>query len=120
MFVVKVWGLGETINEQLGKLQNELQKEIAAAVTSIKELCVVGEDQMVCLFPPDLKYRNDEKIIIEVTGTFFGRGRSEMVRQRLAAALGLTVHKMFPKALVECCIHRPFDLKQGFWSSQLL
>jgi phenylpyruvate tautomerase PptA (4-oxalocrotonate tautomerase family) len=114
MPVIKVWCLpaGQT-EEQL----NHLHQEIVRAVVSISELGIKDENDMTCLFVPDLmSYGLGEEVIVEVCGLYDKPERTKTVKQELAKSIGRAVKNLYPKAKVECFI-LTFDPKQGFWVS---
>src|SRR5512133_791491 len=114
MPIIKVWCLPEGQTEEGLK---ELHQAIVDAVISVKELCLEDETDMTVLFPPDLmKYGLGQVIAIEVSGLFKKPKRNEEVRQRLAERIGKAVHRLYPKADVECLVYS-FNPKQGFWTS---
>lgn len=113
MPVIKVWCLPKMSEKQL----NELHRNIVDAVISVEKLGLKDENDMTCLFPPDMmSYGLGEEIIVEVTGLFEKPERTEEVRQLLATRLGREVHAMFPRATVECFVY-PFRPALGFWRS---
>lgn len=114
MPVIKAWCLpsGQT-EEDL----NVLHQSIVKAVVSVAELGIKSQNDITCLFPPDLmKYGLGEEIIIEVGGLYQKPERTKKVRQRLARNIGEAVKELYPKARVECFI-TTFDPSQGFWTS---
>ncbi|MFA6414920.1 MAG: hypothetical protein WC217_01690 [Candidatus Paceibacterota bacterium] len=112
--VVKVWCLPKLTEEQL----LQVHAEIVATAVKIKELGLKNEDHIVVLFPSDsMSYGLGEVINIDVTLVKCPQTASAMARQQgLANALGEMIHKMFPKACVECRIHL-FDDDNGYWST---
>ena len=114
MPVIKVWCLPKLSEKKL----QTIFKSIVSVVEGIEELGLKGEQSMKILFPTDaMKYGLGTKIIIEVTGLFKKPKRTKKVLARLAKGLGTALHRVFPKALVECSVH-PFNPKQGFWISR--
>lgn len=114
MPIIKVWCLpaGQT-EEDL----NRLHKAIVKAVVSVSELGLTNENEMTCLFVPDLMaYGLGEEIIIEVTGLYDKPERTESVKQHLAEVIGKSVKALYSKAKVECFIST-FDPRQGFWTA---
>jgi hypothetical protein len=114
MPVIKLWCLpaGQT-EEQL----NRLHKAIVKSVVSISELGLNGEEDMTCLFVPDLmSYGLGEEIIVEIGGLYGKPERTEKVKQSLAKSVGVSVKELYPSAKVECFVSS-FDPKQGFWVS---
>lgn len=114
MPVIKIWCLPKSGEEEL----KQLHKGLVATAVNIAELGLKDENDMTMLFPPDMmKYGLGSEIIIEVTGLFEKPGRSDAVRNRLAAALGNVVKTHFPEAKVECFVY-PFPARNGFWTSR--
>jgi len=112
--IIKVWCLPANQTEE--KLQ-KLHKTIVGAVVSVSKLGLKDQNDMTCLFPPDLmKYGLGEEIIIEVTGLFEKPNRTNEVFRELAKKLGESVHELYPYARVECFI-QSFNPMQGFWTS---
>ncbi|MBU2037409.1 hypothetical protein KJ866_04415 [Patescibacteria group bacterium] len=96
---------------------NVLHQIIVRAVTSVKELGLRDENDMTCLFPPDLmSYGLGEEIIIEIGGLFTKPERTPEVCQSLAASVGRAVKSLYSEAKVECFV-TSFDPAQGFWTS---
>ncbi len=92
MPVIKVWCLPEIDEPKL----NALHKSIVRAVVSVEELGIKDENDMTCLFVPDMmKYGLGSEIVIEVTGLFAKPERTDEVRQRLAERLGQAVKELF-------------------------
>lgn len=115
MPIIKLWCLPAGQTEE--KL-NFLHKTIVKAVVSISELGLTNENQMTCLFVPDLmSYGLGEEIIIEISGLYDKPERTKSVKQRLAESVGRSVKNLYPDAKVECFIST-FDPKQGFWTSE--
>lgn len=114
MPIIKVWCLP---SGQVEADMNRLHQEIVKAVTSVSELGLRGENDMTCLFPPDLmQYGLGEEIIVEISGLFEKPERTKDVRQRLARNVGEVVKRLYPKAKVECFVST-IDPTQGFWTS---
>jgi hypothetical protein len=115
MPVIKVWCLPDIDEPKL----NALHKSIVRAVVSVEELGIKDENDITCLFPPDMmKYGLGSEIVVEVTGLFAKPERTDKVRQRLAEQLGQAVKELFPETqLVECFVY-PFSPAQGFWTSR--
>lgn len=115
MPVIKVWCLPDIDEPKL----NALHKSIVRAVVSVEELGIKDENDMTCLFPPDMmKYGLGAEIVVEVTGLFAKPERTDEVRQQLAERLGQAVKELFPDTqLVECFVY-PFSPAQGFWTSR--
>ena len=114
MPIIKVYCLPEGQDE---KNLNRLHKAIVKAIISISELRLKDENEMTCLFPPDLmKYGLGQEIIVEIDGLFERSERTLKVRQRLAERVGQAIFKLYPKAKVECFV-RTFNPNQGFWTS---
>ena len=114
MPVIKVWCLpsGQTEDDL-----NRLHQAIVKAVVSVKELGLKDQNDMTCLFPPDLmKYGLGEEIIVEIGGLFQKPERTQEVRQQLAENVGKAVSELYPKAKTECFV-ATFDLSDGFWTS---
>jgi len=114
MPVIKVWCLpADQTEEDL----NRLHKSMVKAVTSVSELGLKTENDMTCLFVPDLMtYGLGGEIIVEISGLFEKSERTEEVRQRLAENVGKSVKRLYPKAKIECFV-TTFNPKQGFWAS---
>lgn len=112
--VIKVWCLPKMTEDQL----RQLHAEIVAAAMKVRGLDLRDENDLVCLFPSDMMtYGLGEEIIIDVTFVRYPQTANAMMRQQqLAQALGEMMHKMFPKAYIECHIHL-FDAGNGFWST---
>ncbi|MDP3837105.1 MAG: hypothetical protein Q8Q67_03310 [bacterium] len=86
-------------------------------MVSITELGLKSENEMTCLFVPDLmSYGLGEEVIVEIGGLYDKPERTEEVRQNLAESVGKSVKDLYPKARVECFIST-FNPKQGFWAS---
>ncbi|NCD01010.1 hypothetical protein EOL94_02875 [bacterium] len=84
---------------------------------SIAELGLKNENEMTCLFVPDLmSYGLGEEVIVEIGGLYDKPERTEKVRQNLAESVGRSVKDLYPKARVECFV-LTFNPKQGFWVS---
>ena len=114
IIVIKVWCLSSEQNE---KDLNLLHKTIVKAVVSVSELCVKDENDMVCLFPPDLMtYGPGQEIIIEIDGIPDVPRKSLTVREQLARYVGENVLTLYPKARIECSV-REFNPSNGRWSS---
>jgi hypothetical protein len=114
MPVIKVWCLPQMEEAKL----NELHQTIVAAVVGVEELGLKDENDMTCLFPPDMmKYGLGSEIIVEVTGLFEKPERTASVHERLAWHLGMAVQRLYPKATIECFIY-PFNPAQGFWRGE--
>ncbi len=114
MPVIKVWCL--PLRQTEADLKR-LHQEIVKAVTSIPEFGLKDENDMTCLFPPDLmKYGIGEEIIIEIGGLFEKPERTHEVRQRLAKSVGKVVKELYPEAEIKCSVET-IDPSKGFWSS---
>lgn len=114
MPIIKVWCLPASQSEDGLRI---LHKTIVHAVVSVSKLGLKDQNDMTCLFPPDLmKYGLGEEIIIEVSGLFEKPERTGEVFQELAKNLGESVHALYPDAKVECFI-QSFNPTQGFWTS---
>ncbi len=114
MPIIKVWCLPANQSEHELRM---LHKIIVGAVISVKELGLKDQNDMTCLFPPDLmKYGLGEEIIVEVTGLFDKPERTDEVRQRLAKELGEAIHILYPNAKVECTVE-VINPAKGFWTS---
>jgi hypothetical protein len=95
----------------------KLHKAIVAAVVSISELGLKGEEDMTTLLSPDMmQYGLGSDIIVEIFGLFEKPARTARVRNRLAEVVGKVLKDLYPKARVECFVS-PFRINQGFWSS---
>jgi hypothetical protein len=106
--VIKVWCLPKMAEDQL----RQLHVKIVAAVVGITVLRLKDENDMVCLFPPDMmSYGLGEEIIIEVTHCLLGGKRA---RQDLSIALRDAVKTMFPETRVIECIVSELSHEQGF------
>jgi len=117
MPIIKVWCLPANQTEENLRA---LHSAIVAAVIEVNELGLKDQNDMTCLFPPDLmKYGLGEEIIIEVTGLFDRPERTDEVRQRLARNVGEAVHLLYPEAKVECLVATINPVK-GFWTSAAL
>ena len=123
MLVIKVWCLPL---EQGEESLNRLHQSIVATVTSITELGLKDENDMVCLFPADLmKYGLGEEIIIEISGLRQLQGLSlddacridwASFRDQFAEKVGQVVKNLYPRAKVECHVEDP-AASVGFWAS---
>lgn len=114
MPVIKVWCLpsGQTEDDL-----NRLHQAIVAAVVSIRELGLKDQNDMTCLFPPDLmKYGLGEEIIVEIGGLFRKPERTPEVCQRLARNIGGVVKAFYHNAKIECFV-TTIDPLDGFWTS---
>lgn len=115
MLIIKVWGLPLNQSEEILK---HLHQIIIKAVSRISELDFSDQNDMVCLFPPDLMRDGlGEEIIIEISGLLKKPERTAEVRQRLAASVGSAVNALYPKAKVESSVSTMNPL-QGFWTSE--
>ncbi len=114
MPVIKVWCL--PVGQDEVKL-NFLHREIVKAVVAIKALGLRDQNDMTCLFVPDLmSYGLGEEIIVEIGGLFVKPERTPEIRQALAASVGHAVSDFYPGAKVECFVSS-FNPAQGFWTS---
>jgi len=114
MPVIKVWCLPPNQNEEA---LNRLHQTIVGAVCKIRELGFRGQEDMTCLFVPDLmQYGLGGKIIIEIGGFFNKAERTPGFCQRLALSVGTSVCNLYRNARVECFV-QTFDPVQGFWAS---
>ena len=115
MPVIKVWCLPVDQTEDDFR---RLHQSIVAGVVAIPELGLRGQQDMTCLFPPDLmKYGLGEEIIVEVSGLFEKPERTPEVRNRLAQSIGERVKTLYPKAMVEVFVV-PFNQNiNGFWKA---
>ena len=114
MPVIKVWCLPKQTEKELSVLHQEIVK----AVTSVPELKLKDENDMTCLFPPDLmSYGLGTEIIVEISGLVEKPERTQEVRQQLAKNVGEAVKSLFPNAMVECFI-TSLKPEQGFWTSK--
>ncbi|MBU4216458.1 hypothetical protein L6270_01100 [Candidatus Parcubacteria bacterium] len=115
MPVIRVWCLPPSQSE---KALNRLHRAIVKAVVSISELGLKDENDMTCLFVPDLMaYGLGEEIIVEIVGLLEKPGRNEMVRQRLARRVGKCIKKLYPGANVASSIST-IGPNQGYWESE--
>lgn len=113
MPVIKVWCLPKQTEDQL----NQLHQVIVGAVVSVKELNLQDENDMTCLFVPDMmKYGLGEEIIVEIGGLFKKPKRTDKVLQHLASNIGEEVASLYPDAKIECFV-TSFNPIQGFWTS---
>ncbi|HPT08545.1 MAG TPA: hypothetical protein PLE28_02525 [bacterium] len=114
MPIIKVWCLPAGQTEEC---LNRLHKAIVKAVVSITELGLKNENEMTCLFVPDLmSYGLGDEIIVEISGLYDKPERTEEVRQDLAKSVGSSVKELYPQAKVECFVST-FKPEQGFWVS---
>jgi phenylpyruvate tautomerase PptA (4-oxalocrotonate tautomerase family) len=114
MPVIKVWCLPPQTEAEL----NELHRHIVAAVVSVEELGLKDQNDMTCLFQPDMMhYGLGEEIIVEITGLFEKPERTEEVQRKLATRVGRVIDALFPKTLVECFVYS-FAPSQGFWCNR--
>lgn len=114
MPIIKVWCLPSGQKEDD---LNRLHQAIVKAVTSVNELGLKDQNDMTCLFPPDLmKYGLGEEIIVEIGGLFQKPERDQKVRYQLAENVGKAVSKLYPKAKTECFVET-IDPSDGFWTS---
>ena len=115
MPVIKVWCLPPNQDERKLKL---LHERIVKAVVSIKVLGLKNENDMTCLFVPDLmQYGLGTEIVVEIFGLFEKPERTQSVLDQLAFLVGKAVSESYPSTKkVECFVY-PFNRKaQGFWS----
>ncbi|KKS65765.1 MAG: hypothetical protein UV34_C0009G0036 [Parcubacteria group bacterium GW2011_GWB1_42_6] len=116
MPVIKVWCLPSGQSEDD---LNRLHKKIVEAVVSVSQLGLRDQNDMTCLFPPDLmKYGLGEEIIVEIGGLFKKPERTRDVLQCLAKKVGEGIKELYPEAKVECFVSI-IDLENGFWTSRL-
>lgn len=114
MPIIKFWCLPQVAEKEL----NELHQATVRAVVGIPELGLEGEEDMTCLFVPDMmKYGLGSEIIVEISGLFKRPERTLQVIDRLASAVGKAVSEKFPDAKVECFVYT-FNPAHGFWSSR--
>lgn len=114
MPIIKVWCLPPNQSEEA---LNHLHQTIVKAVLCISELGLQSQNDMTCLFPPDLmKYGLGKEIIVEISGLFEKPERTAEVRQRLAVSVGSAVSVLYPDAKVECSVST-IDPAKGFWTS---
>lgn len=114
MPVIKVWCLPKGQGEAD---LNRLHQAIVKAVVSVRELGLYGENDMTCLFPPDLmQYGLGEEIIVEIGTLYEKPERTVEVRQRLARSVGEAVKAIYPKAMVECFV-ATINPAQDYWIS---
>ncbi len=115
MPVIKVWCLP---TDQSEEVLRQLHYEIVCGVVSVRELGLRDENDMTCLFPPDLmKYGLGQEIIVEVTGLYDKPERTLEVRNKLAGRIGTAVKACYPDAKVEVFIY-PFNPEVGgFWKT---
>lgn len=115
MPVIKVWCLPA---DQTEDDLRRLHQNIVAAVVAVPELGLRNENEMTCLFPPDLmQYGLGSEVIVEVTGLFEKPERTPEVRNRLAQSIGERVKRLYPKAMVEVFVY-PFNQDiGGFWKA---
>jgi len=114
MLKVKVWCLPNDSEIVL----NSLYKSIVEALVSIPELSIKGEEDILCLFPPDLmKYGLGEEISIEINGLPFMFSKNEPVCERIAKCVGKSVSAIYPKARVECSVEE-FNAYKKVWDSE--
>ncbi len=114
MPVIKIWCLPIQGEEKL----NKLHKSIVNAVVSVKELKLKDENDMTVLFPSDLmKYGLGSVIIVEISGLFQKKERTQEVLQRLSLEVGTSVKNFYPNAKVECSV-QTLNPKESFWESE--
>lgn len=114
MPVIKVWCLPANQTEED---LNRLHKAIVEAVVSVSELGLKSENDMTCLFVPDLmSYGLGEEVIVEISGLYDKPERTDEVRHKLAESVGRSVKELYLDARVECFVS-VFNPKQGFWVS---
>jgi len=114
MPVIKVWCLPANQTEE--KL-NEVYQSIVSAVVGVSELGLKDQNDVTCLFVPDLmSYGLGDEIIVEICGLFKKPERTEEVRQRLAKNVGVAIKNFYPDAKIECFVSN-FNHESGFWTS---
>ncbi len=114
MPVIKIWCLPANQTE---KKLNKVHQSIVSAVVGIPELGLKDQNDMTCLFVPDLmSYGLGEEIIVEIGGLFEKPERTKEIRQQLAKNVGLGIKKLYPKAKIECFVSS-FNPENGFWTS---
>jgi hypothetical protein len=115
MPVIKVWCL--PANQTEDDL-NRLHGAIVEAVISVSELGFKDENDMTCLFPPDLmKYGLGTEIIVEISGLFKKSERTRKVRQQLAKSVGEAVKGLYPSTEKVECFVSSINQLDGFWTS---
>lgn len=109
--LIKVWCLPADQSEQNLR---KLHQAIVASMVGIPELELKGENDMVCVFPPDLmKYGLGDEIIIEVTRVIIKheeRRSSFRVCDEIEVKLENCIRRLYPDAkVVECTVdlYRP-------------
>jgi hypothetical protein len=113
MPIVKVWCLPE---HQTEADLNKLHQAIVLAIIGVKKLGIKNQNDIACLFPPDLmKYGLGDEIIVEIELPHKPR-YADLILQHLAKSLGESVHILYPKAKVECLVE-VFNPARGFWTS---
>lgn len=112
MPIIRVWCLPQVEEEEL----RQLHQDIVKAVVGINELGLKDENDMTCLFPPDMmKYGLGSEIIIEILGLFEKPERTPEVISSLAFQVGAAVSRRFKEAKIECFVF-PFNPASGFWT----
>lgn len=114
MVVVKVWCLPKLTEKRLKELHMAIVDVVALDV--FKAFDVKNENDMVCLFPPDMMtYGLGSEIVVEVVASE-NKDITADLQGRLIARLGATVRLQFPKAKVICFI-QSISSSQRFWTS---
>jgi len=104
LVVIKVWCLPP--NQAEDDL-NRLHRVIVEAVTSVTELGLQGEDDLICLFPPDLmEYGLRKEIAVEINtdGLFENLEQTQEVYRRLRGCVRGSVQEFYPEAKVRCFV----------------
>ncbi len=115
MPVIKVWCLSA---DQTEDDLRRLHQNIVAAVVAVPELGLRDENDMTCLFPPDMmSYGLGSEVIVEVNGLFEKPERTIDVRHRLAKSIGQRVKALYPKAVVEVFVYPFKPTLSGFWKA---
>lgn len=113
MPVIKLWCLPRLTDREL----RQLYQDVVRAVLSVPELNLKSRDDMTVVFPPDMvKFGLGKEVIVEVTGLFARRSRTNEVRGRLANHLGRAVQEHVPGAKIRVFVST-FRPDQGFWTS---
>jgi len=115
MITVKVWYLPCDESEED---MNHLHQTIVSAVKCFRELGIKNENDMLCLFVPDLMtYGLGDEILVEIDGVGDIEEGNSKTRIELATRVGRSVSTLYPDAEVKCVV-KSFDPSEEEWSSK--
>ena len=100
--VIKVWCLPKMEEDQL----RQLHKKIVAAIVDaeIGWGHLKSENDMICLFPPDMMaYGVGKEIVVEITST---DSPVNSFPETFAKVVGTAIHEAFPGTYVQCYADR--------------